>query len=128
MFHSRDAETIVGQGDKTGTKVYQPTKVSKAILENPRRGFPVHLLGKFLLHLLVGTIFFAIIPVVLSSNQILFLNGIADLRCIISMLEGDATLIQKGHLCSSYSLEERQVRRMLPSAPLSGVPGSFNGR
>ena len=100
-------------------------RLAKVPLWDPRRLFET-----FSFHPLAGPVFHTDIQIILSSNHIL-LTYIAYFIPFISYQcqKRDSITFQKGHFCSPAPLNERQEGRLLPSAPLSGVPGSnYNKR
>ena len=58
------------------------------------------------------------------SNQILPAFSLYDLRCIILTIRKQITAFKKGAFAPLAPPTERQEGRLLPPAPLSGVPAS----
>ena len=58
------------------------------------------------------------------SNQTLLVFSLYDLCCIILTIGKQIIAFTKGHFAPPAPPTERQEGRLLPSAPLSGVPGS----
>ena len=60
------------------------------------------------------------------SNQILLAFSLYDLRCIILTIRNQIIAFKKGTFAPPAPPTERQEGRLLPPAPLSGVPVCVN--
>ena len=59
---------------------------------------------------------------IVFSNQILLAFSLYDLRCIILTIRKQIIAFKKGTFAPPAPPTERQEGRLLPPAPLSGVP------
>ena len=92
-----------------------PTTLGQQIY--PRNGWhPRHFLGNIMGYPLT------VIGMNVFSNQILLAFSLYDLRCIILTIRKQIIACKKGTFAPPAPPTEKQEGRLLPPAPLSGVP------